>query len=72
MDRITLENAIRCLEDARRQLRAQYLTVEPHEEGYEEAVAVTLVPENLRGLTDSLHAAYEHLLNLRDSHLAAK
>jgi hypothetical protein len=62
MNAIVLENAIRCLEDARRELLSLYMT-DPADEM---AAAQTPVPLHLADLSISLHAAHEHLLNLRD------
>jgi hypothetical protein len=70
MDRITLENAIRCNEDARRELRRRWLAVEWYEDGYDLACAGTPVPEEYRALCDALHATAEHLLALRESFAA--
>lgn len=62
----TLDSAIRCLEEARRALVAQYLDLPPHDPGYEMAVASTSVPPQYGALSQAMHATYGHLLNLRD------
>lgn len=63
---ILLQNSIDLIGRARRQLVALYLPVPPDDPGYEVAVAETIVPVQYRELGESLHAAYDHLLNLRD------
>jgi hypothetical protein len=59
---VRLDNAIRCLEDARRELRGLYLG-DPADDV---AAASTPVPAQYSGLSDALRVAQEHLLNLRD------
>lgn len=63
---LSLDSAIVCLRDARRKLMALYLDVPHWDPSYEVAVAETVVPEHLRDLSEALHAAYEHALNVRE------
>lgn len=57
-----IDNTVRCLEDARRALRALYLS-DPDDDML---AADTPVPPQYQALADALHAAHGNALNARD------
>jgi hypothetical protein len=64
--RIILDNAIRCAQDARRELRALYLT-DPDDDAL---AAATPVPPQYAALSVAQRVTLEHLLNLREAEKA--